>query len=243
VVALKETHAEIVEALQSGRYAFLDAGCGEGGSMTQLSQRFGRSPGLGIDYYPEAIEASRISGFEVMYSNLLMPDLVLPEGCVDYAAAMDFLEHLPTEQDAVQVLVKLASAARDFLVIRHPSFEDVEYLKQFGLKLNWTDWSCHPNPMKLGDFHRIFAGLGWHDYEILPHMNYTDSSHESMLPLTAPTDTLRYDPKSHGPKPQVEFDRKVWGKFDIFVKLNPAMDEAAWESIARVDGWEAHWDF
>jgi len=243
MVVVTDRHAEVVEALKSGRYAFLDAGCGEGGSMTQLNQRFGRSPGLGLDYYMEAVEASCKAGFESIYCNLLMSELVLPENCVDYAAAMDFLEHLPTEQDAVTVLIKLASAARDFLIIRHPSFEDVDYLEQFGLKLNWTDWSCHPNPMKLDDFRRIFAGLGWKDYAILPHMNYADSSHDSMLPLAAPTDTLRYDKESHGPKALVEFDRPVWGKFDIFVKLNPAMDEGAWESIARVEGWEAHWDF
>lgn len=243
MVVTKEMNAEVIEALLTRRYAFLDAGCGDGGSMSQLVQRFGRSPGLGIDYYMESIEASRGAGFEAMFCNLLTPDLELPEGCVQFAAAMDVLEHLASECEAVTLLAKLARAARDFLLIRHPSFEDIDYLAGFGLKLNWTDWTCHSNMMKLDDYRRVFAELGWKDYLILPHMLYPNSHHDSVLPLAAPQDTIRYDAASHGPKAFVDFDKTVWGKFDIFVKLNPAMDEMLWQSVARVKGWEAHWDF
>jgi SAM-dependent methyltransferase len=239
---VRETPAQVIDALRTGRYRFLDAGCGDGGSTDQLTRRFGRSPGLGVDWYPEAVRNARAAGFDAMFCNLLDPDLELPEGCVEYAAAMDVLEHLPSPQDAVAVLRKLANAARDFLMIRHPSFDDIDYLAQFGLKLNWTDWTCHPNPMKIDDFRRIFKALGWRDYTIVPHMNYADSSHASVLPLQAPTDTLKYDPALHGAKPAVTFDRPVYGKFDIFVRCGP-IDPADWPRIASVDGWEAHWDF
>lgn len=237
------TDESIAEALRPGRYAFIDVGCGDGGSTSHLVRRFGRAPGLGLDYDREAIEASRTAGFDAIHCNLLEPDLVLPRDCVEYAAAMDVLEHLPAEPFAVTVLRHMERAARDFLFIRHPSFEDVDYLASLGVKLNWTDWSGHPNMMKIEDYHRIFAELGWRDYSILPHMLYTDSRHDSVVPLSAPSDTYRYDPDAHGPKPIVEFDRPIWGKFDIFVRLNPDVDEAAWQRLARVEGWEASWDF
>jgi hypothetical protein len=95
--------------------------------------------------------------------------------------------------------------------------------------------------MSHADFRRIFAALGWDEYTILPHMIYLDSSHLSMLPLSAPTDTLRYDVARHGPKPAVGFDRPVYGKFDIFVRLGE-MAPARWQSIVSVAGWEAQWD-
>jgi hypothetical protein len=232
----------VITDLSTRRYAFIDAGCGEGESTSHLLRRFGRAPGLGLDYHRESVDAASANGFDARHCNLLHTDLVLPEGCVEYAAAMDVLEHLPAERDAVTVLVKLAAAARDFVLIRHPSFEDVEYLAQFGLRLNWTDWNAHTNRMKLDDFLRIFATLGWRDYSILPHMIYTDSSHASVLPLTAPPDTVKYDASRHGPKPVVEFDRPVYGKFDIFVRLRE-IDPTLWQRIACVDGWEAHWEF
>ena len=232
----------VIAALSTRRYAFIDAGCGEGGSIDQLQRRFGRTPGLGLDYHQPSVDAAIAKGLDAMWCNLIEDDLVLPERCVEYAAAMDALEHLPAERDAVTVLVKLAAAAREFLLIRHPSFEDIAYLAERGLKLNWTDWSCHPNPMTLDDFRRVFASLGWHDYTIVPHMAYTDSRHSSMLPLTAPVDTFTYDEAQHGPKPIVDFDRPVYGKFDIFVRLGE-IDPARWQTITRVDGWEAHWDF
>jgi hypothetical protein len=235
--------AKVIAALETGRYAFVDAGCGDGGSTSHLLRRFGRAPGLGLDYHQEYIDAARAAGLDAMFCNLLMHDLLLPENAVEFGAAMDVLEHLPTERDAVTVVERLAHVSRDFVFIRHPSFEDMEYLAGLGLKLNWTDWTDHSNMMTLDDYRRVFAEHGWTDYAIRPHMRYDDSSHGSVLPLGAPPDTVQYDPEAHGPKPIVAFDRPVWGKFDIFVKLDPTIDAAAWERITSVAGWEAHWDF
>ena len=234
---------KVIEALSTGRYAFIDAGCGDGASTSHLERRFRRLPGLGLDYHLEYVEAARAAGFDAMFCNLLMNDLELPARCVEFAAAMDVLEHLPCERDAVTVVRRLATAARDFLVIRHPSFEDVEYLSSLGVRLNWTDWTDHTNMMKIDDFRRIFREFGWNDYAVVPHMLYTDTGHDSVVPLSAPPDTVRYDAATHGPKPAVSFDRPVWGKFDIFVRLSPTVSDAQWQIITSVDGWEAHWDF
>jgi hypothetical protein len=243
VIDVDTMSEKVIEALATGRYAFIDAGCGDGASTSHLVRRFQRTPGLGLDYHLEYVEAARSAGFDAMFCNLLMNDLELPARCVEFAAAADVLEHLPTERDAVTVIRRLAHAAREFLLIRHPSFEDVDYLASLGVRLNWTDWTDHTNMLKLDDFRRIFAELGLTDYVIVPHMLYTDSSHDSVVPLSTPPDTVRYDPEAHGPKPIVAFDRPVWGKFDIFVRLDPAIDDEAWQRITSVDGWEAHWEF
>jgi SAM-dependent methyltransferase len=232
----------VVEMLATGRYAFLDAGCGEGISIGHLQERFGRGPGFGIDVQAPLIETAIANGYDAACCDLLQPDLVLPPNCVDFAAAMDVLEHLPTERDAAIVLQKLVSAAREFVFIRHPSFEDVDYLASLGLKLNWTDWTGHPNGMRIEDFRRLFAEFDWRDYAILPHMIFVDSlSHPSMLPLATPIDSVRYDPDLHGPRPAVTFDRPVYGKFDIFIRCGE-MDPAVWARTASVAGWESVWD-
>jgi hypothetical protein len=153
------------------------------------------------------------------------------------------LEHLPTMADAVTVLERLARASCDFLFIRHPSFEDITYLARYGLKFSWTDWTGHRNPMTIGDFQRVFADLGWSEYAIVPHMAYADSSHGSVLRLDAPVDTQRHDAHAHGPKPLVLFDRPVYGKYDIFVRLDRGLSQPRWHAITRLDGWQARWEW
>jgi hypothetical protein len=34
----------------------------------------------------------------------------------------------------------------------------------------------------------------------------------------------------------------VYGKYDIFVRLNGRMDDAAWRRVAAVDGWQSEWE-
>jgi hypothetical protein len=232
---------EVLENLASGKYAFIDAGCGGGHSIGHCAIRFGRTPGLGLDWGEDEVRRAIERGFDAAWCDLRYEDL--PPKCVEYSAMMDFLEHLPDEEAAVHILKNLARASRDFLFIRHPSFEDIDYLAGLGLKIGWTDWSGHPNMMKVADFERVFASFGWEDYVIVPHMLCTDSAPEAILPVTAPVDSRQHDDAKYGPKPIVRFDRPVYGKFDIFVRLNPALSDEAWGRITDISGWDADWDF
>ena len=231
---------QVRRALLAGAYSFLDLGCGSGGSITHCQRRFGLGPGLGLDWYGADLDAARSRGLSVAWCDVASEEL--PPRCVDFVSMMDFLEHLPDEAAAARVLRRSFSAARRFLFIRHPSFEDRDYLAGHGLKLSWTDWSGHPNMLRLEDFHRLFASLGWSDYVIVPHMRMLDSSHVAMVPAGAPTDTVEYDEALHGPKPRVEFDRPIHGKYDIFVRLDSNMAEEQWREVATVEGWEAAWE-
>jgi hypothetical protein len=225
--------------LMAGRFAFIDCGCASGGSLSHCEQRFGKRPGLGLDWYGADLEIAKSQGFAVAHCDLTSVEL--PAKCISYASMMDVLEHLPNEASAMSVMHKLSVAARDFLFIRHPSFDDVKYLAQFGLKFTWTDWTGHPNMMKIADYQRVFKTLVWNDYVIIPHMPLDDSTHPAIVPATAPADTLKYDAERHGPKPELQFDRTLYGKFDIFVRLNPEIDEESWRSTASIDGWNAIW--
>ena len=231
---------QVKHELSAGKYAFIDGGCADGGSLSHCERRFGKRPGLGLDWYGADLEVAKSHGFAVAHCNLMTEEL--PPRCVSYVAMMDFLEHLPDESSALNVMRKLATTATDFVFIRHPGFDDIEYLARLDLKLTWTDWACHTNMMTIADYRRVFREIGWNDYVIIPHMRLPDSQHPAIVPASAPVDTQKYDAQRHGPKPQVRFDRAVYAKFDIFVRLDPKLDEATWRRIASVADWEGSWE-
>ncbi|MEO8756061.1 MAG: hypothetical protein ABI624_25675 [Casimicrobiaceae bacterium] len=231
--------AALTRDLASGKYAFIDGGCADGASLDHCERRFGKRPGLGLDWYGADLEVARRRGFAVAHCNVMAEEY--PPRCVSYASMLDFLEHLPDEASAVTVMRKLAAAAQDFIFIRHPGFDDIDYLAGFGLKLTWTDWPSHTNMMKIADYRRVFAALGWSDYVVLPHMRIADSRHPAIVPASAAPDTQHYDATRHGPKPEVRFDRAIYAKYDIFVRLSSSFDDETWRRTASIDGWEGIW--
>lgn len=229
----KGINESVFDALASGRYAFLDLGSGSGGSIDHCVRRFGMSPGLGLEFDSGLVAEGRRAGFDVHQADVTCVEA--PARSVRFVSMMDFLEHLPDEATATGVIERLGPVARDFLFIRHPSFEETEYLASLGLKLCWTDWTGHPNRMTIADFRRAFARLGWADYLILPQHRIADSSHAQVVGLDAPRDIVEYDEHLDGPKPLVVFDREIYTQFDIFVRLNPLMDATEWDAIVSSD--------
>jgi SAM-dependent methyltransferase len=231
-------HDAVLRELQSKRYAFLDLGCGTGSSLDHCQRRFKASPGIGIDYTKSEVLAARSLGYTAYWCNFL--DQHLPAECVSFVSMADTLEHLPRKCPLTVILTHVAHAARDFLFIRHPSFEqaDMEYLATLGLKISWTDWTGHTNPVSIAEFKHAFRSLGWSDYVITPHYFLADTASEHIVPIECPTDTTRYDAAVHRPKAFVRFDQPIPGKFDIFVRLNPQMPTHVWNQISSISGWE-----
>jgi hypothetical protein len=227
------TNINFMEALAAGHYAFVDLGCGSGGSIDHCARRFKRGPGLGFEVDPqEAAEALR-SGHDVIESDLLTTEV--PARSVAFVAAMDFLEHLPDLNAAGLVLKQFCPAAREFFFIRHPSFEEMEYLAGLGLKLCWTDWSDHPNMMRIEELMELFKRLGLIEYAIFPRGLMIDASDDQIVPLSAPSNTKKYDLSLHGPKPNVRFDRPIFGQYDIFIRINNGIGDAEWERTIWTD--------
>lgn len=236
-VTERSSAVDVRETLSRGGYDHLDLGCGPGGSIGYARRRFGAIRSLGVDF-----DRSRLPTGADPAADYLVDDastLSLPSKCVSFVTMMDFLEHLPDQGAAAAVLGNAGRAARDFLFIRHPSFEAVDSLARLGLKIAWTDVHWHPNPMRIGDFHDVLGGLGWRDVRVVRRMPIADSNHEAILPLGAPPDQHRYDRDRHGPKPFHRFRRPLPGQYDLYVRLNPALPEERWREIvatSRIGG-------
>ncbi|MGH8629116.1 MAG: methyltransferase domain-containing protein, partial [Gammaproteobacteria bacterium] len=214
-------------ALAAGHYAFVDLGCGSGGSIDHCVRRFHRGAGLGFDLDPKDTAEARRAGYDIVEEDVLT--VHVPQRSVAFVSAMDFLEHLPDITAAAWVLKQFSPAAREFLFIRHPSFEEMEYLAGLGLKLCWSDWSDHPNIMRLDELVALFEQLDMTEYAIFPRGLITDSSDDQVVPLSAPTDTKVYDPSILERKPLVRFDRPIFAQYDIFVRLRDGLTDADWE--------------
>lgn len=222
-----------IEALAAGHYAFIDLGSGSGGSIDHCARRFALGSGLGFELDAKEIAEARQAGFDVVQADLMSVEA--PPGSVAFVSAMDFLEHLPDADAAALVLKRFSPAAREFIFIRHPSFEEMEYLAGLGLKLCWTDWSGHPNMMRIDDFEKLFEHFGWTEYTIVPRNLVANSTDDQLVPLSAPTDTVMYDPSSHESKPFVRFDRPIFGQYDILVRRNGGLTDEEWERFLLTD--------
>ncbi len=222
-----------IEHLSAGDFDFIDLGCGAGGSTGHCARRFSAARSLGIEIDAVEANAARSAGYVVAQADVALT--TVPDRCVRFVSAMDFLEHLPDAETSCDVLERFADAARDFVFIRHPSFEDIDYLAGLGLKLCWTDWTEHSTMMRIEDYERLFARLGWTEYAIVPRLLLPDSTSDQIVPLSAPRDTQVYDEGSHRPKAFVRFDRPVFTQFDVFIRRDPSMTDEAWRAIVFSD--------
>jgi SAM-dependent methyltransferase len=197
------------------QYDFLDLGCKKGSSIGWSQRKYG-GKGLGVDLKLEMVEEARKNGFDAIRGDVLKLDF--PKNSFRYVAMMDFLEHLPSKDASFQVLKNCKKWSREFFFIHHPSFEDIDYLKNLGLKIDWTDGYDHTNPLTLDDLKEMFNKLRVKKYEIEPKLPIVDSSDKHILPLTAPHNTILYS-KNVGTKTLVKFDHPVYSRFEIVVYL------------------------
>lgn len=196
-------------------YDFLDLGCKKGGSIDWCAKKYGGT-GLGVDLDSEWVKEARQKGHDVIQANVLK--LRFPRNSFKYIGMMDFLEHLPDQKAAKKVLKNCKKWASEFFFIHHPSFEDINYLKRLGLKIDWTDGYNHTCPLTIKDFKRIFKELGIQDYMIKKTKPITNSSEPHIIPVDAPYDTHLYH-KGLGPKKNIKFDKPVYGRVEIMVSL------------------------
>ncbi len=215
--------------LAAGEFAFLDGGCGAGGSLAYCERLFRKGRGLGIDASARKIALAVAAGQIVCQADLAT--VQLPARSVMFVSLLDFLEHLPDVERTREILANLAGVARDFVFIRHPNFDDIEYLAGLGLKLDWTDWHGHTNMLKIAELDRLIRELGFPAPTVIPQKPILDASHPSVVPLSAPHDTVRYDPSKHDPKPAIRFDRPIYSQFDLFVRVGRDLGDAAWGRI------------
>jgi hypothetical protein len=208
---------ELLQQLAAGEFDFIDLGAGTGESITKAQKKFQAGPGIGFDLDAAKVTTAQARGIPMLVQDVTK--MAHLSKCVSFVTMMDFLEHLYSRQAAKEVLQAAVETARDFLFIRHPNFDNDEYLAQFGLKFAWSDWTGHQNMMTVNEFHQVFRQLGGLESVVIPRKQVLDSSHRSIVPLSAPTDTIYYDEKEHGKKEKVFFEIPVYTQFDIFVRV------------------------
>lgn len=219
----------IIEKLKLGVIDFIDAGCGIGGSIDFCRSVFNAENGIGFDLDEKKIEQAQNNDYLVFCKDILEFDF--PPKSVRFASMMDFLEHLPNIDSAREILKTLGNASKDFLFIRHPNFDDIKYLKKYGLKLTWTDWSGHKNMMTIADFCNVFNEFGWNDYKIIPRNIIKNSMEEVIIPEDAPKNINKFSQLSEYNKNYIAFDKPVYYQYDIFVKLNPNLSTTIWNNL------------
>lgn len=210
-------------------FGFIDGGCGAGGSLAYCERTFNRGRGLGLDASSQKVEQAIAAGHVAYLADLT--EVELPKESVSFVSFLDFLEHLPDVATTKQVLAHTLPAARDFLFIRHPNFEETDYLASLDLKLDWTDWHGHRNMMTLAQLRQLLRELDLGTPTILGQKPISDSGHRSIVPLDAPADTVGYDADRHGAKRAVRFERPIYSQFDVFVKLDRGLSEREWDLI------------
>lgn len=212
-------------------FDFLDLGSGTGESITYCEKKLNAQAGLGIDIKESKVESARENGIPTILGNILEMDV--PHR-FRFVSMMDFLEHLPSKDDSKKMIKRAAEIATDFLFIRHPSFEDLDYLKELGLKVTWYDWKGHTSLMTVADYCLTFAELGIRTYCMNFRKPIEDSSDKFIVPYDAPIDTVAYDSKL-GEKPKIKFPKPLYGQIDIFVALRP-FERAEWNQITTLPG-------
>ena len=212
---------EEIESSKFSSVTFLDFGSGIGGSLEYCEKRFG-GIGLGIDNDDRKVSKANELGRNVVLGDILA---ISGEKVFSYVSMMDFLEHLPSEEFALEVIGKACSLASDFVFIAHPSFEDESYLRGLDFKQYWQDWHNHPTHLMISDIVDALRQNGVGTIELEFFDGALDSSHESVLPISAPTDSHKYNPLLHGSKKLVGFDRPVYRQIRILGRFKDAKNQ------------------
>ena len=221
--------AAALEDIDWARYDFVDLGCSNGGSIAQCARRFGKPRGLGIDLDERKVRATREAGFEAVVGDARSFELARS---VSFVSIMDFFEHLPDLATVEQVLGAAARAARDFIFIKHPSFEGREYAESLGVRQYWWHWHGHTAHIRVADYCLMFERLGLHRYMIRYLERIEDSRHPSVIPATMPIDVTGEQARLITDKPLVHFNPPLWRRQDIFIALRE-FEPDEWAEIVR----------
>jgi len=230
------------------RADLLDLGAGTGRRIRAEAKQFASKHPIGIDRNPRKVARAQERG--------------LPVYCADFSALEpsafpaarvvlfdNVLEHLPSVADVEAALGRACEIASDLVYVRHPSFEDEDYLASLGLKQYWTDWpEAHSAKVRLDEFKAMAERRRVGAVEVHGVKRARTSDDPTVLPLAAPPDQHKhadergayglYDAAVHGAKPSVVFDRPVYFAFDVFffVGANPPTvryDDDPEDTLAR----------
>jgi SAM-dependent methyltransferase len=197
---------ELVQVLQSNNYDFFDFGCSEGGSYEFAQKRLGAKTGIGLDINPKKVRKARERGFEAYEQDVTQINPL--KDSVRFVLMSHFLEHLPDGHLARRCVAAGVMAASEYVLIRHPFFDENGALARLGFKLHSADWRGHQNLMTSYDVWRAvrpFLDAGQVSLSVYGRLRIKDSSDPAIVPLSAPMDIRKADLPAYSEKPRVKF--------------------------------------
>ena len=223
------THVRPLDRSLCATADLLNLGAGTGRWLLHEARRLRVDHPLGVDLNPSKVARAQAAGLPVYQADFTQLD---PQAfpAVKVAVLDNVLEHLPSLEAVEAVFERACAIASHVVYIRHPSFEDEEYLASLGLKQYWTDWpGVHTAHVRLHEFVAMAARHGVHSFTVRPLKRAFNADDPTILPASAPPNQRKpvrgpgsygvYDASMHGTKPRVEFDRPVYFAFDVFFFL------------------------
>jgi len=197
----------------------VDLGCKNGNAMDMACKQFGYSPEacLAIDCKREYEQTIQHKGYHFLCCPVDgQTDLIEASTYL----AFHFLEHVPSVDDARQIVENMMRASTNMVWIRIPNFSDDELrLVEFGLRFAWTKWTGHTAPVLVDDVLRAMKKSGvQHKVEISKLKPIMNTAHAEVVFEDAPIDTVFHDP-ANGPKQDGEFLPPLAGEFEIKARI------------------------
>lgn len=228
-MAAETTAAGTLRDIAWPDYDFIDLGCSSGRSVGYSARRFGGQRGIGVDLDEAKVARAAADGVEAVHGDATQLDL---DRQVRFISMLDFLEHLPDLDTVERVLRSAASAATDFLFIKHPSFEGRERVEAQGVRQYWWDWHGHTAQVRIADYCLMFERLGLLQYHVRYLTAIEDSDHDSIIPTSMPQDRSAEEARETRPEPYVRFVPPIWRRQDIFVALR-AFEPEEWAALVQ----------
>ena len=218
-----ESASKAMQHLNDGAYDFLDFGCSSGGSMSFAKKYLGGNNGLGLDINTEKVKETQANGFDAVAEDILSINI---KNCVRFEIMSHFLEHVE-HADVPRFIKKASDLATDFIFIQQPSFENSYELLQRGLKMTYSDWRGHRNSYSGLDFYKLCQQLRSNgtieDFSLGYFRKVNDSSHDRIVPLSSPTDTVIYS--NHlGEKAEETFNFELFEEISLIITLRRGFD-------------------
>jgi hypothetical protein len=191
--------------------------------------RFGVERGIGVDINAQKVALTKAAGYDAVIADATKLE---GQGTVSFVSMMNFLEHLPNIGAVEAVIVAASKVARDFLYIRNPSFEGMEWSDVTGYQQYWWHWPFHPSKIKVADVCAIFDRNGLGPYSIRFVDRVVDTSHETVVPMSLGNKVGGKAARDYPRGEIVPLPEGMFRRQDIFVALRPFEPEE-WKSITQ----------
>lgn len=202
---------ELRAAFESRTFDFVDFGAGVGESLVHY-ERVSGATGAGVELRAAKVRQAQEHGLAVYEGSIFdLPDAVRST----FVTADNVLEHLPNLDQVELALVKAKAIASDFLLVRHPSFDDEAQLAFLGVRPFWCNWRGHSCHIHLSDFAAMAGRIGVSSWSVQPVGRIRSTADPALIPLTAPIDQQFYDPAVHDEKRYFQLLHPVYSAYDI----------------------------